>query len=718
MRLKELTLSGFKSFSKKTSLIFDAPITAIVGPNGSGKSNIAEAFRWVLGEQSLKSLRGRRGEDFIWSGHGGKINRALVGLTLDNQDRKFQIDFPELVISREVYRDGANTYSVNDSEVRLRDLFELLAQASLGASGHHIIRQGEADRVLNADPAARRSLVEDALGLRLYQWKIEESEKKMTKTEENIKQVESLRREIAPHLKFLTREVEKIRKTDELRATLKRLYLVYLKIENEYLKYSRQELTQEKTKLENEGKNLEIKLRNLQSAFNPSDEVLGKLRAVLAELMNKLRVCRERLADSERQLGRLEGRIQFKSETATAPVSPSEILPRDQVLTLTKEIEKLLEESAWVKIKDLIRSFWMRIDQREQAIKNDNQEEELAKLKVAQAGLEETVKEIKSQEEELLEKEKKINKEIEDTLLASRTTDRQTYELRAHQSAWESQQALWRARNEKLVLEERAFAEELREGSALVDREILDYKNLAPADLPDGQDRAAQLEKKKALEKLKIRLEDLGVNSSEVLKEHQETVARDEFLAKELADLLVAREELAKVMSALRERINEEFRTGIKEINHHFQNFFSLMFGGGEASLNSVNAAPETLDEAASPGGLEIKVNLPRKKIRGLEMLSGGERALTSIALLFALSQVNPPPFLILDETDAALDEANSRKYGDMIENLSQHSQLILITHNRETMSRAQVIYGVTMGADGVSRLLSIKFDDAVAYAK
>jgi chromosome segregation protein len=108
---------------------------------------------------------------------------------------------------------------------------------------------------------------------------------------------------------------------------------------------------------------------------------------------------------------------------------------------------------------------------------------------------------------------------------------------------------------------------------------------------------------------------------------------------------------------------------------------------------------------------------LPRKKIKGLMMLSGGERALTSIALLFAMSAVNPPPFIILDETDAALDEANSRKYGDMIESLSAHSQLIVITHNRETMSRAGVLYGVTM-QQGISQLLSIKFEDGVKFAK
>lgn len=99
-------------------------------------------------------------------------------------------------------------------------------------------------------------------------------------------------------------------------------------------------------------------------------------------------------------------------------------------------------------------------------------------------------------------------------------------------------------------------------------------------------------------------------------------------------------------------------------------------------------------------------------------MLSGGERSLVSIALLFAISQVNPPPFLVLDETDAALDEANSRRYGDMIETLAAYSQLIVVTHNRETMSRANVLYGVTLGSDGASKLLSIKFDEAVKVAK
>lgn len=183
----------------------------------------------------------------------------------------------------------------------------------------------------------------------------------------------------------------------------------------------------------------------------------------------------------------------------------------------------------------------------------------------------------------------------------------------------------------------------------------------------------------------------------------------------------------------LKAKIDSEFKEGVKKINREFQEFFSILFGGGTAGLSIVvenkkrRNIPEELEdeidgekdeEIIFEQGIEISVSLPHKKVRELQALSGGERSLTSIALLFAMSQVNPPPFLVLDETDAALDEANSRKYGDMLEKLSHHSQLIVVTHNRETMSRAGMLYGVTIGSNGASKLLSIKFEEAAAIAK
>ena len=234
---------------------------------------------------------------------------------------------------------------------------------------------------------------------------------------------------------------------------------------------------------------------------------------------------------------------------------------------------------------------------------------------------------------------------------------------------------------------------------------------------------------------MKIKLEDAGLaGGGDVMKEHQEVSDRDAFLEKEITDLEQGSSSLKELMMELKEKLDLEFKSGIEKINKQFQNFFELMFGGGTAFLSLITEqkrkykksadgeeTEEVLEEREEDKferGIEINVSLPKKKVKELHALSGGERSLTSIALLFAISQVNPPPFLVLDETDAALDEANSRKYGDMLENLAKYSQLVVVTHNRETMSRAGSLFGVTVGSDGASKLLSVKFDEAVAIAK
>src|SRR3989338_3635495 len=208
--LKRLEIVGFKSFAKKTILDFSNSTTAIVGPNGSGKSNVAEAFRFALGEQSMKSMRGKRAEDLIFNGSHSvpRASRAAVAIVFDNSRRVFKIDFDEVVLERAVLRDGTSEYSLNGSKVRLRDIEEVLAGANIGETGHHIISQGEADRILLASPRDRRAMLEDALGLKMYEFKKQEAERKLVKTEENIAQVNSLRRELAPHLRFLEGQEE------------------------------------------------------------------------------------------------------------------------------------------------------------------------------------------------------------------------------------------------------------------------------------------------------------------------------------------------------------------------------------------------------------------------------------------------------------------------------------------------------------------------------
>lgn len=707
MRLKRLELSGFKSFAKKTSLLFDAPVTAIVGPNGSGKSNCAEAFRWCLGERSMKSLRGARGEDLIWNGPptGGasRAGRATVTLCFDNRDRQFNLDFDEVVIGREVQRDGTNTYLINGSAVRHRDIMELLASVSLGASDHYIVHQGDADRILSANPRERREMIEDALGLRLYQWKIEESEKKLAQTEENRKQVEGLRREIAPHLRWLKKQAEKVEQADHWRRELKQLYFDYLRCEEAYLEAERQAIVAAKAEPAAELAVVRAKLQS-QAAGNDT-----------AAFDDQARTLAKRKEECSRRLGRLEGRLELKeAEQRRRGAEAKRDFTWAEVAQFTAELSAQLDQtdrlsdpfSLKAALRQIREQLGLFLNRGRSAPAGTDGEEAIAAIKAERAAAEAELAAIAEDENRLFQ-----------AAAAARETERQHYQWRARENELAGRLNLALAREEKWRLAEAEFRREIEEGAVLVDQEIKRYRELTPSPV-GAEDRSAQEDRRRQLERLKIRLEDLGLESSDLLKEYRETTARDEFLAKEIGDLEQSAAALRQIILDLDGKIRQEFKFGLAKINERLQEFFTPMFGGGTARLDEVNYLETESPNEDKKEGIEISVNLPRKRIKGLNMLSGGERALTSIALLFAISQVNPPPFLILDETDAALDEANSRKYGEMVANLAAHSQLILITHNRETMSRASVIYGVTMGADGVSKLLSIKFDEAAAFAK
>jgi len=334
-----------------------------------------------------------------------------------------------------------------------------------------------------------------------------------------------------------------------------------------------------------------------------------------------------------------------------------------------------------------------------------------------------------------------IKAEIEADMTESREAERTVFAIVNEQR--EAESALARVEAELSVIERDRleFKNELQEAVALLGRTAASYAafeivvdgEVVSEETVVGEDRTTQRERRRELEKMKIRLEELGGANEDIESEYTEVKGRDDFLASEISDLVASVEKLDMLIADLNAQLNDRFVAGIEKISQEFGTFFKLMFGGGDASLQRVKPAVRRKSKGAEDGdgeeeqeeteseveeGIDIVVKLPNKRVSGLSMLSGGERALTSIALIFAMSQVNPPLFIILDETDAALDEANSRRYGDMITALAKRSQLILITHNRETMSRAGILYGVTMAGDGVSKLLSVKLEDAMAGAK
>lgn len=765
MRLKSIELSGFKSFARKTDLEFSSAITSIVGPNGSGKSNIAESFRFVLGEQSMKSMRGKRGEDMIWNGSQAmsRGGRASVKLVFDNSDRALNLDFDDVAIERVVHRDGANEYLLNGSQVRLRDINELLSQANIGSSGHHIISQGEADRVLSSSPRERRAMVEDALGLTAFLYKREEAERKLDKTAENMLEVEGLRRELAPHVKFLLSQVKKIEDSQKLRDDLAQKYLEYLNRESVYIRVSEGLLHAEGESPEREHRSVSEHIVQLRIVLQQKGPDAGS--SDLVRLEHEGRSLSGKRDAAGRELGRIEGELIAHARIQKVV---EEAVPGAQVREFINRVEAELEESlqlaqheAKSRMMALIifaKEFLRRITHVEH-VEHGHSKEELLHRK---SELEEMLAKLRDDELQLHSEVGALRLKIEGEKDASREAERELFAAMAHRSELETILARLRGKRELLLRDREMFKSELGEAAGFIGRMVEGYEThelhdvsgerVSDAAIAD-ESRVLQEDRRKKIERLKIRLEEAGLgNTTEILREYRETLERDEFLAHELVDLETSAISLRKLIEDLTETLGARFAVGIAKINAEFNAFFILMFGGGSASLSIVHAKPlrksgqtnatylededsfgvkngseagdDELDEDGNPrqsaeaSGVDIAITLPHKRLKGLHMLSGGERALTSIALIFAMSQVNPPPFLILDETDAALDEANSRRYGDMISTLARRSQLILITHNRETMSRAGILYGITMGSDGVSKLLSVKFEDALAVAK
>lgn len=211
MRLKFLELQGYKTFAARTEFAFDGGITAIVGPNGSGKSNIADAIRWVLGEQSYRTLRGKRTEDMIFSGSAmrARLGMASASLTLDNADGWLPTDFGEVTITRRAYRSGENEYVLNGKRVRLRDITELLSKSGLAQRTYTVVGQGLVDDVLSLRAEDRRALFEEAAGVSLYQAKRADALSRLEETRSNLLRVNDIINEIAPRLRRLEREAER-----------------------------------------------------------------------------------------------------------------------------------------------------------------------------------------------------------------------------------------------------------------------------------------------------------------------------------------------------------------------------------------------------------------------------------------------------------------------------------------------------------------------------
>lgn len=223
MFLKSIEIRGFKSFADKTELVLKNGVTAIVGPNGSGKSNISDAVRWVLGEQSVKSLRGGKMEDVIFAGTQFRkpVGLCQVSMTLDNEDKKLPLEYSDITITRRLYRSGESEYYINNTHCRLKDIQELFMDTGIGKEGYSIIGQGKIEAVLSGRPEERRSLLEEAAGIVKFKWRKEEAQKKLENTEANLVRIDDILGTYEERIEPLRIENEKARKFIKLSEELK-----------------------------------------------------------------------------------------------------------------------------------------------------------------------------------------------------------------------------------------------------------------------------------------------------------------------------------------------------------------------------------------------------------------------------------------------------------------------------------------------------------------
>jgi chromosome segregation ATPase len=743
-------------FSETAGSKFACGITAIVGPNGSGKSNVADAIRWAIGEQSWKNLRGKKSEDVIFAGTDQKarLGTASVTLYFDNSDKRIPLEFAEVSITRKIYRSGESEYIINGARVRLLDVVDLLAKAGIGKDSYCVITQGMSDAVLNATPSERRAIFEDAAGVKQYQIEKERALRKLESTRENLERVDSLTLEIEPHLKNLRRQAEKATQGKDVAEKLRAKQVLLFSFLWHNFQGERGVLVGERDGVQKQIFALEVEINTLSRAVASASQAMES-RSQEEEISRELDAVRDEVNVLLRDRSIADGKIEIEKEKQKIE-EVMRVIPVD-----LKYVQKALEEiranqselieriQCAEKLEDLqdIREFAQVIKQKlydlhQKAGEGNVQEKQVVTLpdaekKLSDERLASLMKEKETCNKRLAVLQKTIaekEQEFTDAREASRV-GRQTFF--AKEKEWrEKEYQLTHLKDSLNEVKVRLARVEVREEDliALTREELAMDVNDLQYDGTSAKSETLSVDREKLereIARLKVEVEHIGTIDPLVVEEYKETEKRYDFLTRESADLKQAMMSLHTVIKEMEEKIDKVFHEAFEQIRQKFAAYFKLIFGGGKAELEMVKIkkrisqlTDESDDEAsdtenesagvldmANEVGIEILACPPGKKIHNLSMLSGGERSLTSLALLFAIISHNPPPFAILDEVEATLDEANSRRFGTMLRELSLHTQFVAITHNRETMSQAGLIYGVTMGADGVSQLLSMRLD-------
>ena len=730
MQLKHIKLSGFKSFVDPTKISFPTNMVGVVGPNGCGKSNVIDAVRWVLGELSAKNLRGESMVDVIFNGSEKRkaSGQCSIELLFDNSSAKIggeYASFNEVSIKRIMTRDAQSNYFINNTKCRRKDVQDIFLGTGLGPSSYAIIEQGMVSKLVSAKPDELRTHIEEAAGVSKYRERRKETESRIKRTKENLSRVKDIRDEIARLIRRLENQAKAadkyhLLKKDKAKLELDKAILFSIEAKN-----NRDSLQKN---LDAHNRDLKIKNAECQTIQSQIDQYRTENDSILSEYETAQKNFYAVGAEIAKREANLQNINKSESETKYS------LQKAKQNYEKARESEKNFDElSPSEKAMHILNDVIDIIEK--YGINNDSIHEKAQKLKkllvdilnIATAQSKSLTEEYLSRQNELevqIEEAESlkgsIEEEMEEFVNKSSKAESVLIDLRQKQSKFNEE--LRDLENKKSIadLDSRSISEKITDvrvelktyeinlensnkkiKEAGIEIESIDFSVYEGTTFEEIEDKLIDVDAK---------IIKLGAINLAAPEEIAEESARKEELDEQYADLTEALDKLTAAIKKIDDETKTIFKDSFNAVNTRLKEMFPKLFGGGMAEL-TLN------DDDALNAGVVLMARPPGKKNSSISQLSGGEKALTALALVFAIFELNPAPFCLLDEVDAPLDDLNTLRFINMVEEMSKSIQFIFITHNKVSMERSDYLMGVTMQEAGVSRMVSVDVSQALQLA-
>ena len=806
MRLKHISLSGFKSFVDPTRIPFPSDMSAVVGPNGCGKSNIIDAVRWVLGEGSAKNLRGDSMSDVIFNGSVARpaSSRASVELVFDNSSGRLggeYSSYSEISVKRQVDHEGLSSYYLNGSSCRRKDITDIFLGTGLGPRSYAVIEQEMATKLISSKPEELRSHIEEVAGISVYKERRKETESRIKKTKENLDRVNDLKKEIDRNLLKLKQQIKSAEKYDLAKQNLKKFRSLKLasnwlasseKVKEMELNQKRQEIEIQKkisekekinTQIEetrNNQSNLLLQIEKMQESFYSSGAEISKSEQELISLEEKVVLTNNEIESINQKIIALNSNINseknaieqirtsLEKETNALEEAKNDF-ERLQISSSPEEfLDKLLNDigNLIIKIKNLSESANFDNELREVLSDSTNIQSGLSRYKAEFKNISDAEKGVLNEKREKYTKaiQEVANKNLEISKLEgaihSKQKEIETFQSKTKELS-ESRESLMIPINEikeeiKPLLDKRSgnqneltalrnnferTNEEIRtleKNLNIGEIKIEELKSLSNSSVVEKQKfitEAEILQKQiqseygelqtvlnklepefdlafieNEIERFNKQIESIGPINLAAKEEFKIEEERNQEIESQLNELNKAIETLQSAIKKIDQESRTKFQDTLDSVNSEIAKLFPKLFGGGHAKL-------ELTGEDVLESGVVLKAMPPGKKNVSVSQLSGGEKAMSAIAMVFSFFSLNPSPFCILDEIDAPLDDLNTFRYISMVEEMSKKIQFIYITHNKISMEKSKHLMGITMEEAGVSRLVSVDVEEALSLA-